>query len=109
MLLIRQCTFTFECTGKEGIKKSADSGNDILLLPVLRDGKQNGLPAISGGMRDCRKPGSDPVRAVRKCAGNCRDGGRGIMILTFILGLIGGAAAGIAVMALVAMAKDRED
>lgn len=31
------------------------------------------------------------------------------MILTFVLGLIGGAAAGIAVMALVAMAKDRED
>ena len=31
------------------------------------------------------------------------------MILTFILGLIGGAAAGIAVMALVAMAKDKED
>lgn len=31
------------------------------------------------------------------------------MILTFILGLIGGAAAGIVVMALVAMAKDRED
>lgn len=31
------------------------------------------------------------------------------MILTFILGLIGGAAAGIEVMALVAMAKDRED
>lgn len=30
------------------------------------------------------------------------------MILTFILGLIGGAAAGIAVMALAAMAKDRE-
>lgn len=31
------------------------------------------------------------------------------MILTFILGLIAGAAAGIAVMALVEMAKDRED
>lgn len=31
------------------------------------------------------------------------------MILTFILGLIAGAAAGVAVMALVAMAKDRED
>lgn len=31
------------------------------------------------------------------------------MILTFILGLIAGAAAGIAVMALVAMAKDKED
>lgn len=31
------------------------------------------------------------------------------MILTFILGLIGGAAAGVAVMALVAMAKDREN
>ena len=31
------------------------------------------------------------------------------MILTFILGLIAGAAAGIAVMALVAMAKDGED
>lgn len=31
------------------------------------------------------------------------------MILTFVLGLIGGVAAGIAVMALVAMAKDRED
>lgn len=31
------------------------------------------------------------------------------MILTFILGLIGGVAAGIAVMALVAMAKDKED
>lgn len=31
------------------------------------------------------------------------------MILTFVLGLIGGAAAGIAAMALVSMAKDRED
>lgn len=31
------------------------------------------------------------------------------MILTFVLGLIGGTAAGVAVMALVAMAKDRED
>ena len=31
------------------------------------------------------------------------------MILTFVLGLIGGSAAGIAVMALVAMAKDKED
>lgn len=31
------------------------------------------------------------------------------MILTFILGLIAGAAAGIAVMALMAMAKDRQD
>lgn len=31
------------------------------------------------------------------------------MILTFVLGLIGGVAAGIAVMALVAMAKDKED
>ena len=31
------------------------------------------------------------------------------MILTFVLGLIAGAAAGIAVMALVAMAKDKED
>lgn len=31
------------------------------------------------------------------------------MILTFVLGLIGGVAAGIAVMALVAMAKDREE
>ena len=31
------------------------------------------------------------------------------MILTFILGLIGGVAAGIAVMALVAMAKDKEE
>lgn len=31
------------------------------------------------------------------------------MILTFILGLIAGAAAGIAVMALVAMAKDRDE
>ena len=31
------------------------------------------------------------------------------MILTFILGLIAGVAAGVAVMALVAMAKDRED
>ena len=30
------------------------------------------------------------------------------MILTFILGLIGGAAAGIVVMALVAMAKDEK-
>ena len=30
------------------------------------------------------------------------------MILTFILGLIAGAAAGIAVMALVAMAKDKQ-
>lgn len=30
------------------------------------------------------------------------------MILPFILGLIGGVAAGIAVMALVAMAKDRD-
>lgn len=31
------------------------------------------------------------------------------MILTFILGLIAGAAAGVAVMALVAMAKDKEN
>ena len=31
------------------------------------------------------------------------------MILTFVLGLIAGAAAGVAVMALVAMAKDKED
>ena len=31
------------------------------------------------------------------------------MILIFILGLIAGAAAGVAVMALVAMAKDKED
>ena len=31
------------------------------------------------------------------------------MILTFILGLIAGTAAGIAVMALVAMAKDKEN
>ena len=31
------------------------------------------------------------------------------MVLTFILGLIGGAAAGVGVMALVVMAKDRED
>ena len=31
------------------------------------------------------------------------------MILTFILGLIAGAAAGVAVMALVVMAKDKED
>lgn len=31
------------------------------------------------------------------------------MILTFILGLIGSAAAGIAVMALVAIVKDKED
>lgn len=31
------------------------------------------------------------------------------MILTFVLGLIGGTAAGVAVMALVALAKDRED
>lgn len=31
------------------------------------------------------------------------------MILTFVLGLIGGAAAGVVVMALVAMAKDREE
>ena len=31
------------------------------------------------------------------------------MILTFILGLIAGAAAGIVVMALVAMAKDKEE
>lgn len=30
------------------------------------------------------------------------------MILTFVLGLIGGAAAGVAVMALVVMAKDGE-
>lgn len=30
------------------------------------------------------------------------------MILTFILGLIAGAAAGVAVMALVAMAKDKD-
>ena len=49
------------------------------------------------------------VEECRECAGDCRDGGRGIMILTFILGLIGGAAAGIAMMALVAMAKDREE
>lgn len=39
----------------------------------------------------------------------CRDGGRGIMILTFILGLIAGVAAGVAVMAMVAMAKDKEE
>ena len=31
------------------------------------------------------------------------------MILPFILGLIAGVAAGVAVMALVAMAKDKED
>lgn len=31
------------------------------------------------------------------------------MILPFILGLIGGASAGVAVMAMVAMAKDKED
>ena len=31
------------------------------------------------------------------------------MILSFLLGLIAGAAAGVAVMALVAMAKDKED
>ena len=31
------------------------------------------------------------------------------MILTFILGLIGGVAAGVAVMAMVSMAKDKED
>lgn len=31
------------------------------------------------------------------------------MILPFVLGLIGGAAAGVAVMVLVAMAKDREE
>lgn len=31
------------------------------------------------------------------------------MILPFILGLIAGVAAGVIVMALVAMAKDRED
>ena len=31
------------------------------------------------------------------------------MILLFLLGIIAGAAAGVAVMALVAMAKDRED
>lgn len=31
------------------------------------------------------------------------------MILIFVLGLIGGAAAGVAVMALVAMAKDKQD
>lgn len=31
------------------------------------------------------------------------------MILPFVLGLIGGAAAGVAVMALVAMEKDKED
>ena len=49
------------------------------------------------------------VEECRKCAGDCRDGGRGIMILTFVLGLIGGAAAGVVVMALVAMAKGRED
>ena len=30
------------------------------------------------------------------------------MILTFVLGLIAGVAAGVAVMALMAMAKDRE-
>lgn len=30
------------------------------------------------------------------------------MILTFVLGLIGGAAAGVAVMALVAMGKDEK-
>ena len=30
------------------------------------------------------------------------------MILTFVLGLIGGAAAGVAVMALVSMAKDEK-
>ena len=39
----------------------------------------------------------------------CRDGGRGIMILPFILGLIAGVAAGIAVMALVAMAGRNEE
>lgn len=109
LLPVRRCAFTFECTGKEALTKSADPGDDILPVPVLRDGKQNGLSAVSGRMRGCRKPGSDPVRAVRKCAGDCRDGGRGIMILTFILGLIGGAAAGVAVMALVEMAKDKED
>ena len=49
------------------------------------------------------------VEECRECAGDCRDGGSGNMILTFILGLIGGAAAGVAVMALVAMAKDKED
>lgn len=31
------------------------------------------------------------------------------MILTFILGLIAGVAAGVIVMAMVAMAKDKED
>ena len=31
------------------------------------------------------------------------------MILSFLLGIIAGAAAGIAVMALVAMAKDKEN
>lgn len=31
------------------------------------------------------------------------------MILSFLLGIIVGVAAGVAVMALVAMAKDRED
>lgn len=31
------------------------------------------------------------------------------MILTFVLGLIAGAAAGVAVMALVAMAKDKKE
>lgn len=31
------------------------------------------------------------------------------MILPFILGMIGGVSAGIAVMALVAMAKDKEE
>lgn len=31
------------------------------------------------------------------------------MILSFLFGIIAGAAAGIAVMALVAMAKDREE
>lgn len=31
------------------------------------------------------------------------------MILLFLLGIIAGAAAGVAVMALVAMAKDREE
>lgn len=47
------------------------------------------------------------MREVWEYAGDCRDGGA-TMILTFVLGLIGGAAAGIAVMALVAMAKDEK-
>lgn len=39
MLLIWRSTFTPDRTGKEGIKKSADPGDDILPVPVLRDGK----------------------------------------------------------------------